>query len=225
MLLALTDHLRCTASHEESALVARADVAEHRRMARGVLGCPVCLVEREVQGGVIYWGAAGAGAALLAPLAPPAQLGDADEDAVLRAGALLGFADSLAPFVLCGTEAAAAIGLSGMADAALVLLDPPDDRAAPLATLIRGAPRVPMAAASARGVALDARGADPLWMASAVRALAPRGRLVAPVACAVPPGIRELARDEVQWVGEREPDFVSIGRGVLRSPVHAPVRS
>lgn len=222
MLLALTDHLRCTAQHEESALVARADFAEHRRMARGVLGCPVCHVEREVRGGVVYWGGVVAAAAFVAGTAGTADTAgtdtDTDPDAVIRAGALLRFGDSLAPFVLCGDEGSAAIGLSGMADAAIVLLDPPDDRAAPLATVIRGAPAVPLADRSVRGIALDARGTDPAWLASAVRVLAPRGRLVAPVGVGVPPGIRELARDDKQWVGERDAGVVAIVHTLARAP-------
>jgi len=38
----------------------------------------------------------------------------------------------------------------------------------------------------------------------AVRALVAGARLVAPAGAAVPAGVRELARDEADWVGERD---------------------
>src|SRR5262245_5125884 len=109
-------------------------------MVRGTLGCPICQAERAVRDGVIYW--------TEVPRAAPSSLTDLDGDALMRAGALLGYAEAPAPFVLCGTEATAAHGLSGFAAATLVLVDPPDDRAAPFATIVRGAPRIPLATRS-----------------------------------------------------------------------------
>lgn len=203
MLLALADQLRCTEPHADTWLVARADVVEERRMVSGALGCPICHAERAVRDGVVLW----------TPTAAPVTLSnvpDVSGDALMRVGALIGFTEGAAPYVLCGTESAAALGLSGLADAPLVLLDPPDNRAAPFATIIRGAPRVPLARGAARGIAVDAAHADATWLASCVTALAPRGRLVAPASAPVPSGIRELARDAMNWVGEREPDVVPV---------------
>ena len=37
-----------------------------------------------------------------------------------------------------------------------------------------------------------------------VRATRVKGRLVGPVSTALPDGVREIARDDVVWVGERE---------------------
>lgn len=210
MLLALTDHLRCTAAHEASVLVARADVVHARRMVSGVLGCPVCRDERLVANGVVYWRPG--------PATAPSGAADAAGDAVIRIGALIGLADSTVPYVLCGDAGLAAAGLGGLADAPLILLDPPDDRAASIATVIRGAPRVPLAARAAHGVALD-RGwaADADRVASAVAALAPRRRVVAPVDTVLPFGVREVARDDREWVAERDADVVQLGR---RPAVH-----
>jgi hypothetical protein len=56
---------------------------------------------------------------------------------------------------------------------------------------------VPLGAESVRAVATDAPEV-------VVRALRGRGRIVAPAETAVPVGVRELARDERYWVGERE---------------------
>ena len=204
MLLALTDHLRCTAAHEDSWLVARADAVETGRMVEGIVGCPVCHAERVVTGGVLYWeGTPGA--------VPPDPAPDAGAERVMRLGALLGFTEGAAPFVLRGADGLAASGLIGLAEVPLVLLDPPDDRAAPFATIIRGAPGIPFGAGAVRGIAAGGRlGNDPGFAASCVRALAPRGRLVAAASAPLPAGIRELARDGLEWVGEREPVPVTV---------------
>jgi hypothetical protein len=64
-------------------------------------------------------------------------------------------------------------------------------------------------------VALDAS-ATPALVAASLQALAPRGRMVAPVSVAVPPGITELARDAELWVGVKEPTpcaIVELRRG------------
>jgi hypothetical protein len=197
MLLALTDHLRCTGPHTDSWLVARADVVEAGRMLEGVLGCPVCHAERLVRAGITFWST---------PPAPRASTGERDPhpDRVMRIGALIGFTDSHAPFVLCGSEANVAAGLGGLAETPLVLLDPPDDRAALLATIVRVAPGVPMAAGSVQGIVVDVEHATEAFLASCVRALMNGGRLVAPAATPVPPGVRELARDQEQWTAEKE---------------------
>ncbi len=174
-------------------------------MVEGVLGCPVCQMEHDVRRGVLHWSAAsGASAGAASASAPPAaSTADTSEDAVTRIGALLGFGESTAPFVLTGPSAAAAVGLLGLVDAVLVLLDPPDDAAAAFATVIRGAARVPLAARSARGVLLDGDWAVADRALAAVDALADGGRLVAPVSVPLPAGVRELARDDRQWVAER----------------------
>jgi hypothetical protein len=201
VLLALTDHLRCTAPHEDSWLVARADVVEAGRMVEGILGCPVCHVERAVKAGVLYW----------EPVETAVRdaASDAGADRVMRLGALLGFTEG-GVYVLCGEDGLAASGLAGLADAPLILLDPPDDRAAPFATIVRGASSIPLGTGAARGVAAGDRLENSDFATSCVRTLAQRGRLVAAAAAAVPAGIRELARDNLEWVGEREPVSVTV---------------
>jgi len=212
VLLALTDHLRCTAGHAETWLVARADAVRDGWMVAGVLGCPVCREERVVSGGVVAW-TVGA-TATSSPRAATAP----DEAAVVRLAAQLALAESGAPHLLCGDfgalAPALALALGGIAVAPLVLLDPPDDSAAGLATIIRGAPRVPFAGGSVRAIALDALHAAPERIGFAVRALVNGGRLVAAADVPVPTGVRELARDATQWVGERiaEPVPITLGR-------------
>jgi hypothetical protein len=61
----------------------------------------------------------------------------------------------------------------------------------------------PLGDGDARGVALDGAPAAPDDVRAAAEALAAGGRLLAPVASAVPPQVAELARDERWWVAER----------------------
>lgn len=215
MLLALVDRLRCTGLHPETWLVARADAVDMGRMVSGVLGCPICRVEREVRGSVVLWtGDAGPEYHTPGADAPDHAV---DRDAAIRLGALLGFTESSAPFVICGGEGAAATILAALADAPIILMDPPDDRARSVATIIRCAPAIPLAVGSARGIALDETSDTAERLDSAVRALAKGGRLVGPLSIAVPAGIREIARDHRHWVGEREPDVIALGRATARA--------
>jgi hypothetical protein len=197
MLLALADHLRCTEPHADSWLVARADIVEAGRMVEGILGCPVCHAERAVRGGVVYW-SQDPGRRI------QDRARDPHPDRVMRIGALIGFGDSYLPFVLCGADANVAAGLGGLSESPIVLLDPPDDRAALFASIVRDAPAVPFAADSAQGIAVDGAHAGQAYLASCVRALVTGGRLVAPASAPLPAGVRELARDDEQWAAEKE---------------------
>lgn len=147
---------------------------------------------------------------------PLAAAGASDDgigqDAVIRLGALLGFSDSAAPFVICGRDGEHATALAVLADAPIILIDPPDDSGTQVATILRGAPAIPLATGSVRGIALDEGFGAPDRIESAVRALAMGGRLVAPISVAVPSGIREMARDGRHWVGERGPDVITLAR-------------
>ena len=49
-------------------------------------------------------------------------------------------------------------------------------------------------------------------VATAVPLLKLGGRLIAPASIAVPAGIRELARDERHWVGEKVGDVIPLAR-------------
>jgi hypothetical protein len=196
MLLALTDHLRCTADHAETWLVARADVVEDGRMVEGILGCPICHIERPVRNGVVHWSGT-----VVAPGTTAAR--DAHPDRVMRVGAMLSFGDSLIPFVLCGNEATVVNGLIGLAEAPIVLLDPPDDSAVRFASIVRGAPAIPFGAGVVRGIAVDDAHSGVAFLASCAKALGEGGRLLAPAATPIPTGIHELARDAEQWVGKK----------------------
>jgi hypothetical protein len=117
--------------------------------------------------------------------------------------------------VLAGEWSACANALLGLAEGVqLLALDPaPTLRSGGALSLALIPDALPLAAASARGIALDAAHATPSLLAAASRALAPGGRLIAPASARVPDSLQELARDDEQWVA-----------AAPRSSVSAPVR-
>jgi hypothetical protein len=200
MFIEFVESLRCLRPHEDSWLVAAADRMVGRSIVEGTLGCPVCQAQYPIVGGVAYFGASPAGGAATAELrqAP-------DPELVLRAAALLGLADAGGTAVLAGEWGDAAEGLRALAEVHYLLVDPPHDVVtSDGVSVVRTDGRLPLAAGSVRGVALDGASSLAPTLAAAVRALRTGGRLVAPVGVALPAGVHELARDARHWVAERE---------------------
>jgi hypothetical protein len=197
MHLEIVQALRCPAPHERAWLVARTDRLDARHIVQGALGCPVCSAEYAVREGVAEFGPA-AGASDGGP-----GLG---ADAAIRAAAWLGLTTPGGLVVLAGAWAAAAVDVAALAEGVHVLAvnapaDPP-----PLGLGVSVAHSAGMQLLGdgvARGVALDGAHAAPDDVRAAAEALAAGGRLLAPVASAVPPQVAELARDERWWVAER----------------------
>jgi uncharacterized protein YbaR (Trm112 family) len=202
----LVESLRCVRAHEPAGLVAIAGRTVERDIVRGTLGCPNCGAEYPIVDAVadLRDGAAG-------PPLPPAKSRPADALAV-RAGALLGLEDPRGLVVLTGAWTVAAPELAAIAEPVRVLaLDAaPGVASGAGVSLARTAGTVPLRDGSARGIALDAAHCDPGYLASAAAAIASRGRLVAPVACPVPLGFTELARDAQDWVAEKGPVEVRV---------------
>ena len=197
MFVELIDALRCPRPHADTWLVAAAAETRDRCVVRGALGCPTCRAEYPITGGVAAFDQAG-GAAPAAAGAP------ADPGEAVRLAALLGLTSAGGIVALAGSWDAAADALVAMADVRAVLVEPAHAyRPRPPVGAVTGA-WLPVAAASLRGVALDAATAVPERLAAAVRALRPGGRLVAPADAALPDGARELARDARHWVAERD---------------------
>jgi len=99
-----------------------------------------------------------------------------------------------------GAEASA---LRELVETPLLLVDPPpgtEGEPGVSVVLSDGVP--PLAAGAARATAIAASSAA--RVAAAVRITRAGGRVVAPATVALPAGIRELARDETLWVGEKE---------------------
>ena len=215
MHIDLLEHLRCPRGHEESWLVAAFDRMAGRHVVEGRLGCPVCEASYPIVAGVARFDeVSGRGTDRREP-AP----GATDEGEVFRAAALLGLADGRGVAMLSGSwcnHAAQIVAV--VADVHLLLLDPdvrPEAEDSGTISAIVAPGRLPLAAGSLIGAALDEGEATPERLADAVRALRDGRRLVAPAAAPRPEGVAELARDERQWVAERRtaPRLVTLGRG------------
>ncbi|MEO8624566.1 MAG: Trm112 family protein [bacterium] len=195
MFIELVDALRCPESHEESWLVAAATRMESRHIVDGTLGCPVCKAEYPIRDGVADF-RRGRGQV-------PAQAAQPDGELAMRLAALLDLADSQGFAVLLGTWGSQAAELSAIAETPLILVDPPEGViGAPGISVVLSDGEIPLAVGTARAMAIDA--AEPARVASAVRATRQRGRVLGPVAVALPDGVKELVRDASVWVGERE---------------------
>ena len=204
MFIELVDALRCPHPHEESWLVLAAERIEARHIGEGALGCPVCRAEYPIRDGI-------------ADFTPGTSVDDAERaqpsrdaaEAIADVGAgdlaaLLDLGDALGFVVLVGAWGRRARSLLDLVVVPpLLVVDPPDGVSiVPGMSGVRSGPSLPLAAGAARAVAVDGMNAERL--ASAVRATRTGGRIVAPAAAAVPDGVRELARSDAVWVGERE---------------------
>lgn len=197
MFIELVDALRCTSTHEESWLVASATRMDARHIVDGMLGCPVCAAEYPIANGVADFRRAFGDAT-------PAGLASGGELA-MRLAALLDLADARGFAILCGGWGAAAHHLAAIVETPLLVIDPPAGvTGMPGISVIRCDEVLPLAPATARAIALDAGGLE--RVASAVRTVKPKGRVVADADLSVPDGVSELARDARWWVGEREPE-------------------
>ncbi|MDB4910570.1 MAG: hypothetical protein JWO39_1393 [Gemmatimonadetes bacterium] len=218
MFLELVDSLRCVRPHEDSWLVARADELVERHIVRGELGCPVCEARYAVRDGIVDFAAdaaraqaadasRGSASTRAAAQSDSGAGAEANQALALRAAALLGLTEPGGLVVLVGEWTACACQLLDMIEGVqLLALNPAQElqSGGPLSLAL--IPDVlPLAAASARGIALDAAHATPSLLAGAARALVPSGRLIAPASTLVPESLRELARDDEHWVAAANP--------------------
>ena len=196
MFIELVDVLRCPNDHSDTWLVLAAEQMEGRDVMSGTLGCPICRAEFAIVDGVARFGDAPR---------PGPEVEAPDETEALRLAALLALTDSRGYAILIGNTGRHAPLLRAMTDAQLMLVNPPPTvgMGFGLSGLTTpGSRALPLAAGSARAIALDDE-ATPERLASGLTVLAPGGRLLAPVALALPNGVAELARDERHWLAER----------------------
>jgi hypothetical protein len=193
MFIELVDSLRCPNQHEESWMVASADRMEARHIVTGTLGCPICSAEFPISNGVVDFRSS-------EPREEPApsRRGDA-----VKLAALLGLTDAQGFAVLLDGWGALGHELASVVETPLILVDPPElIVGAPGVSVIRCDGDIPLAAGTARGIAIDE--SSQRRAMSALRVVRSGGRIVAPAAVPLPPGVTELARDDELWVGERE---------------------
>jgi hypothetical protein len=171
------------------------------------LGCPVCHREYPIQNGVAYFG----------EVAAPTSRDNADNaepenDAAMRAAALLD-ARERATLVLAGRWAATAPAVTALLPLRVFAINPATNLdETEMIAIVMSPDGVPLTPASVDGVALDAATASDAMLASALRAIRPGGRLVAPAAVPVPASVKELARDQSYWVGETTRALVTLQR-------------
>jgi uncharacterized protein YbaR (Trm112 family) len=195
MHIELIELLRCPRAHEESWLVAALHEVRERVVLQGKLGCPVCGAEFPIVDGVARMGGPDGEQTLPRPAATPA--GDASD--AWRLAALLDLRPPTAVGVLTGANASVAQQLLEIYAGGLVLLNPlrPPEPRARVATVL--APdSMPLRSRSAHAIALES--GDERLLPEAVRVLTPGGRLVAPASWPVPEEVRQIARDDFQWV-------------------------
>ena len=204
MFTELVDTLRCISEHEESWLVAAADHTEGRHIMTGVLGCPVCHAQYEIDRGIADF--AGAGSLPVALEQPGLEPTD---ELALKLAAMLDLTDSGGYVILMGRWTRLASALRSITPVSVLALNPmPDVEMGDGVSGIRAFVRVPVLASSAHGVALDSTSIssanDVLLLQSAVGSVKAMGRVVGPVSLPIPSGVTELLRDDQHWVGARE---------------------
>ena len=163
------------------------------RVWSGELGCPLCHARYPIRNGSVDFAP---GVADTNQVPDDAWASDA-----LRLAAQLGLAEPGGTLLLSGRYAALSPELLGVVDVTCVIVDPAG-RVSPDAVTFRLADRIPFASGSLRGAAVDTPRNTMEFLTDVARALRPLGRLVAPSASALPATMREVARDEHEYVAE-----------------------
>lgn len=209
----LLDALRCPGAHEEAWLVAVVHDADGTALYRADLACPVCEREFHIRDGVACFCAfpptaspdrSGAGAAV-APdtVAPPS-------DAGLRLAAQLAVTDHTAPVLLVGDRARVGAVMQPFVPNTQLWVNAPADvtrvGGTGISMLCIERMPLPLGAATLAGAAMDVQHADEQWIAGVIRCVRQGGRIVVPATVQLPEDlrtlVRELARDDHDWVGE-----------------------
>lgn len=189
MFTPLVDVLRCVNVHDETWLVASIDRAEDRDIIAGTLGCPICLAEFPIREGVVHF----------ADRSPPIDRRRAGEDDALRLAAALDLTDARLTAVLHGAWGANAQLIRGVSPAQLLLVNAPAEMVSGDGVSLVVAETAPLAQGSVDAVAVDGMASEAM-LASLVRALKGKGRMLGPASLSLPEGLVEIARDDEVWV-------------------------
>jgi hypothetical protein len=199
----LVDTLRCVAAHEDSWLVAAADETVDRHIMSGTLGCPVCHARYEIARGIADF--AGTGPATIALDEPGLE---PSEELAFKLAAMLDVSEASGYVILMGRWTRLASALRAIVPVQVLALNPmPDVDMGDGVSGVRAHLRVPVLDGSALGGALDATSSsahEALLLQSAIASVKPGARIVAPIGLSMPDTVRELVRDDAQWVGVRE---------------------
>ena len=213
MRLELAERLRCPGAHASTPLIVVAQETRDRVLRRAIVGCAVCGLEARITAGALTFpdglvvaGAEGAPAADLGRAAAADDVpagaavpADVDAAALERLVALLHLDAPGGAVLLAGGYARFAEALEASHDVHAVVL------AAAHATRDErgdGTRSIPFTDATFRAAAVAAM--PPALLGDLPRVVAPGGRIVAVVGTEPPAGARILARDDREWVAERE---------------------
>jgi uncharacterized protein YbaR (Trm112 family) len=205
MFIEHIDLLRCTASHEQSWLVAAFTKRDDRFVVEAKLGCPICYRQYPVIDGVAYFG----NLPVVDHQQIVADMGTAED--ALRVAAFLNVSER-STLVLAGEWGKDAHALAEIVPMTAFVLGGGPVRDSVHVAYVESLEGIPLADGSVHGVALDNMTATPRNVTTAVHVLRPGGRLVAPVGVDVPDGVSVLALDEIYWVGEKGGDVVRLRR-------------
>jgi len=204
MHIELIDLLRCPNDHEETWLVAALNAVEDRFVIKARLGCPVCGASYVISSGI-----ADLRSHREDRPAPDDRPAHPDPDAVIRISALLNLTRPGALAILEGAYAAPANQIGEMTQCRIMALNSSGAIAdTELTASVLSGSRIPFAAASADGLALE----DLKFLDDAARVLRPGGRLLIPARAALPAGITEVARDATSIVGEAAGQVIQLRR-------------
>lgn len=194
MRLELAERLRCPRPHTPTPLIIVAQRAVERELIEGVAGCPVCRLEARIEDGHLRF-----------PEAPadPSPVAAPDAERALRVIALLGLAEPGGAVLLTGAYAAYAGAIVRLVDVRAVVFGAAAERVDGVSAVHLPDPALPFTDGTFRAAALAADTSMPIVL-DAVRCVTPGGRVLGARPLERPESVRELARDELEWVGEAE---------------------
>ena len=210
----IVDTLRCLGAHEESWLVAAADVTEDRHIMRGILGCPSCHARYPIEGGTADFTGGRPRHVAVEPDGPPLEVDDA-----VKLAAMLDLTDAGGYVLLLGRWARLASALREIVPVMVIVANaPPDVVMGEGVSGLHVGDRIPLAASSARGAAID--GGSVALAESAIAAVRSGGRVVGETTLERPADVEPLARDDRHWVGTRRGGgpLLKLVRGGAPSP-------
>ena len=120
----------------------------------------------------------------------------------MRLAAFLELNDPHRFAILSGRFAAQADQVARIAPTPLILVNAPADVTADVLANIHTDSALPFAAGAAHAAAID-EGAGAALAESITRVVRSGGRLVGPASRPLPPGVREIVRDDRLWVAEK----------------------
>lgn len=199
MRLELAERLVCPALHARTPLIVVAEETRERDLVRGTAGCMRCHREGRFVDGSLRFAHEASAPDVAASGARTA--GASDEAELLRLTALLGLSEAGLPVLLAAAFAAFAEPLVAQHDALVAVFGAAGPSPRGVGNVSGHGDALPFADGSFHAAALDGTHSAAL-VADVVRCVRAGGRVLAAVSLALPPGVRELARDERHWVGE-----------------------